>query len=152
MRGRPPLPTAVKEANGNPGKRALNHDEPKPQVAIPEPPQVVKDTPVAIDYWNETAPKLAALKVITEIDAGAFTSLCLAYARAIRAETEALNAPLVFGTKAGGAVNNNLIGIAHTAWKHYNRSAAEFGLTPSSRSRLVVKNTDEDDTDFERPM
>ena len=29
MRGRPPLPTAVKEANGNPGKRALNHDEPE---------------------------------------------------------------------------------------------------------------------------
>ncbi len=151
MRGRPPLPTAVKEANGNPGKRALNHDEPKPAVALPEPPQVVKDTPVALAYWNEIGPKLAALRIITEIDGGAFTSLCLSYARAIRAETEALNAPLVFGTKQGGAVNNNLIGISHTAWKHFNRSAAEFGLTPSSRSRLVVKDSGDDEDDFARP-
>ena len=50
--------------------------------------------------------------------------------RAIGAETEALNAPLVFGTKQGGAVNNNLIGISHPAVKHFNQSAAEFGLQP----------------------
>ena len=38
MRGRRPNPTRLKLLTGNPGKRPLNPDEPKPQIAVPECP------------------------------------------------------------------------------------------------------------------
>ena len=41
MRGRRPKPTRLKMLTGNPGKRPLNHDEPRPEAAIPEcPPEL----------------------------------------------------------------------------------------------------------------
>jgi hypothetical protein len=36
MRGRRPKPTRLKMLTGNPGKRPLNNDEPRPDVNIPE--------------------------------------------------------------------------------------------------------------------
>jgi hypothetical protein len=39
MRGRRPLPTAIKELTGNPGKRPLNLDEPHPPKIIPKCPK-----------------------------------------------------------------------------------------------------------------
>ena len=42
-RGRPPKPTAIKELEGNPGKRLLNKNEPKPK----------KVAPNAMDTTNE---------------------------------------------------------------------------------------------------
>ena len=35
MRGRKPVPTALKKLRGNPGKRPLNDAEPKPDVVVP---------------------------------------------------------------------------------------------------------------------
>jgi hypothetical protein len=41
MRGRRPKPTPVKVLTGNPGKRPLNKNEPRPDVLIPEcPPEL----------------------------------------------------------------------------------------------------------------
>lgn len=37
-RGRPPKPTAIKELEGNPGKRPLNKNEPKPKQTAPKCP------------------------------------------------------------------------------------------------------------------
>ncbi len=38
MGGRRPTPTAIRRANGNPGRRAWNHDEPVPPDAQPRCP------------------------------------------------------------------------------------------------------------------
>ena len=39
MAGRKPKPTAVKELEGNPGKRKLNRKEPKPDKGMPTCPE-----------------------------------------------------------------------------------------------------------------
>jgi hypothetical protein len=36
--GRKPKPTHLKLVTGNPGKTALNENEPKPEAALPSPP------------------------------------------------------------------------------------------------------------------
>ena len=39
MAGRKPKPTAIKELEGNPGKRKLNKKEPKPEKGMPVCPE-----------------------------------------------------------------------------------------------------------------
>jgi len=39
MRGRRPKPSRIKALTGNPGKRPLNAQEPRPEPALPECPQ-----------------------------------------------------------------------------------------------------------------
>ena len=48
--GRKPQPTALKVLKGNPGRRPLNEDEPKPEVLLPRPPAHL--SPVARREWR----------------------------------------------------------------------------------------------------
>ena len=52
-RGRKPTPTAIKELEGNPGKRALNDREPKPQKKAPACPKWLEDE--AKKEWRRLA-------------------------------------------------------------------------------------------------
>lgn len=84
QRGRKPKPTAVKELEGNPGKRQLNELEPKPKKKAPKCP-VWLDTE-AKKEWRRVAKQLEELGVLTEVDMAAFAGYCEAYARWKEAE------------------------------------------------------------------
>ena len=60
MRGRKPKPTSVKILTGNPGKRRLNHEEPKPPVSVPECP--VELSPTAKAEWDRLGRELVRLE------------------------------------------------------------------------------------------
>ena len=78
MRGRRPKPTRLKMLTGNPGKRALNPDEPRPEANIPEcPPEL---GPVARAEWDRLVVELAALRLLTNLDRAALAAYCGAYA------------------------------------------------------------------------
>ncbi|MBT6386690.1 MAG: phage terminase small subunit P27 family, partial [Alphaproteobacteria bacterium] len=56
MRGRKPKPTHLKAITGNPGKRPLNRDEPRPEIAVPEcPPEL---SPAAQREWQRLVGEL----------------------------------------------------------------------------------------------
>jgi phage terminase small subunit len=50
MRGRRPKPTRMKILTGNPGKRRLNENEPKPEPSVPDCPSELG--PVARQEWD----------------------------------------------------------------------------------------------------
>jgi P27 family predicted phage terminase small subunit len=78
MRGRRPKPTRLKMLTGNPGKRPLNEDEPRPDANIPEcPPEL---GPVARQEWHRLVGELAALRLLTNLDRAALAAYCGAYA------------------------------------------------------------------------
>jgi phage terminase small subunit len=78
MRGRRPKPTPLKVLTGNPGKRPLNKNEPRPDVLIPEcPPEL---GPVARREWDRVVGDLAALRLLTNLDRAALAAYCGAYA------------------------------------------------------------------------
>lgn len=78
MRGRRPIPTRLKMLTGNPGKRPLNGDEPRPDENIPEcPPEL---GPVARAEWDRLVGELAALRLLTNLDRAALAAYCGAYA------------------------------------------------------------------------
>lgn len=87
MRGRKPKPTQVKALTGNPGKRPLNLDEPRPTAAIPDcPPEL---SPASQRAWTRLVGELGQLRMLTNLDRAALAAYCGAYALWAEA-TEAL--------------------------------------------------------------
>jgi P27 family predicted phage terminase small subunit len=152
MRGRKPSPTHLKLVKGNPGKRPLNGSEPEPEAALPIPPTELCDD--ARIEWERVAAELHRIGVLTTIDRAALAAYCQAYGRwivaerAIRkmAERDQLTGGLMIKTTNGNAVQNPLVGTANKAMSDLVRYAAEFGMTPSARSRIHA-----DSPDGERP-
>ncbi|WP_337531429.1 phage terminase small subunit P27 family, partial [Zhenhengia sp.] len=82
--GRKPKPTSLKVLEGNPGKRALNDTEPKPEKKAPKCPTWLNKE--AKKEWKRIATELEALGILTEVDMAAFAGYCQAYARWKEAE------------------------------------------------------------------
>ncbi len=138
-RGRKPTPTAIKELEGNPGKRKLNDREPQPMKKAPPCPKWLE--PEAKKEWRRLAKKMEALGILTEIDMGAFAGYCQAYARWKEAEEFITQHGTIVKTPSGYWQQVPQVSIAQTYLKMMQKSAEQFGLTPASRSRIVADST-----------
>ena len=145
--GRKPKPTALKKLEGNPGKRKLNNKEPKPDHGIPPCP--IWLLPEAKSEWKRLCENLGQLGILTKVDRAAFAAYCQSYARWKEAQEHIDKEGAVFETEKGYQQQTPWVGIANTNQKMMLQAAAEFGLTPSSRSRIVVNenNTETDEMD-----
>lgn len=154
--GRRPLPTAVKKLRGNPGKRALNAEEPVVANGRPIVPPKLKG--VALDEWNAVVPELESMGVLSRLDGKALAAYCFCYAEWWQAHEEVekygliVEEPIV--DKEGEVVGarykrNPAVSIMHEAMKNMKAFLIEFGLTPAARSRLRVdtKKADVDPMD-----
>ena len=139
MAGRKPKPTAIKKLEGNPGKRKLNTKEPIPAKGMPECPDWL--LPEAKAEWERLCEKLSDMGVLTEIDMAAFAAYCQSFARWKEAQEHIDEEGSTFATDKGYQQQTTWVGIANTNQKLMLQAAAsEFGLTPSSRSRIVAGN------------
>jgi P27 family predicted phage terminase small subunit len=144
-----PTPTALKLVKGNPGKRAMNRQEASVALAEPTPPAFLSDD--AKVEWGRVVGVLYRAGLMTEIDRAALAAYCQAYGRwaqaeralARMAEKDTLNAGLIIRTKNDNAIQNPLVGIANTAKRAVVKYAAEFGMTPSARTRVNANPDDE---------
>lgn len=148
LRGRKPKASRIKELTGNPGKRRINKREPKHRKDIGPPPGWLDD--VAKQEWERIAPELRRTGILTVVDRTALAAYCKAYSRWRQAEDIVERSQtLVFKTKSGYIQQLPHISIAQTYLKIVNALAAEFGLTPSSRTRLSIGDAPSDDEDAE---
>jgi P27 family predicted phage terminase small subunit len=132
--GRPPKPSAVKELAGNPGKRPLNHKEPKPRVMVPPCPAWL--TGAARAEYKRHAKMLAGYRMITEADRLALAALAHEFGKWREAQERVdRDGPVLYSDK-GNPYQNPWQGIASTHFKNMVKLMTEFGLTPSSRSRI----------------
>ena len=136
MAGRKPKPTAVKKLEGNPGKRKLNKKEPAPAKGMPECPEWL--LPEAKVEWERLCVKLSDMGVLTEIDTAAFAAYCQSFARWKEAQEHIDEEGSIFATDKGYQQQTPWVGIANTNQKLMLSAAAEFGLTPSARSRIMA--------------
>jgi P27 family predicted phage terminase small subunit len=134
MRGRRPKPTRLKLLTGNPGKRPLNEDEPRPEAVIPDCPAELGA--VARREWDRLVGELAALHLLTNLDRAALAAYCGAYGMWAEA-TEAIQK---FGTMVksptGFPIQSPYVSIANRQAEIMMRISAEFGFTPASRGRI----------------
>ncbi|SHJ77713.1 phage terminase small subunit P27 family [Paramaledivibacter caminithermalis] len=135
-RGRKPKPTALKVLEGNPGKRPLNNNEPKPEKKAPRCPSWLE--PEAKKEWKRMAKILETIGVLTQIDAAAFAGYCQAYARWKEAEEFLSKHGTIFKTPSGYIQQVPQVSIAQTYLKIMKDFCSEFGLTPSARARIRV--------------
>ena len=145
QRGRKPKPTAIKQLEGNPGKRKLNGNEPKPMGA-PECPDWLEADAKA--EWNRLAEQMEQLGILTEVDMAAFAGYCQAYARWKVAEEFISKHGAIVKTPSGYWQQVPQVSIAQQYLKQMSKFCEQFGLTPASRSRIVTesKADNSDDT------
>jgi len=135
MRGTKPLPTNLRVLTGNASHRPVNKDEPKPAIRIPGPPENLSDE--ARPYWEQYGKQLAAMRVLSEVDQAALALLCECTATYWmmmgRVRAEGIIVPI---GKNGASGYNQHFNAANKAQAQMRQLLAEFGLTPSSRTRV----------------
>lgn len=146
MRGPKPKPTHLQLVLGNPGRRPLNTAEAKPDAKLPKPPPELGAD--AKREWQRMAAELHALGLLTGLDRAALAAYCTTYGRwvvaeralARQAERDPSTQALLVRTKKGNIIQNPLVGTANKAMSDMVRYAAEFGMTPSARSRIKAES------------
>ena len=149
-RGRKPKPSHLKVVTGTLHPSRENRQEPKPKVSMPSPPSHLSEE--AKEEWERLCKDLYNLGILTELDRAALAAYCQAYGRWVQAERAfaemAEGSPsggMVVMTKNDNAIHNPLVGAANKAMADMMRYASEFGMTPSSRSRIKSDGQAEED-------
>ena len=147
-----PKPTKLKILEGNPGKRPLNLNEPKPlQIALECPDWLLDE---AKKEWKRLAPELERLGLLTIIDKIAFAGLCQSYAKWKAAEEFIKKNGTTYRIpkmdKSGKVVSVYIapfpeVAIANQSLRQIKSFASEFGLTPSSRGGIYLPGETLDD-------
>ena len=142
--GRKPRPSHLKIIEGNPGKRPLTKNEPKPRPIRPFCPRWLLAE--AKKEWSRVMPELERMGLLTTVDRAALATYCQAWARYREAE-EALEK---YGSILKSPESDYIQVSPYTTISRQNAQivrafCAEFGLTPGSRTRLSVRDSLEDD-------
>ena len=106
-------PTALKILQGNPGKRKLPQHEPKPPEGQCLPPAGLSKA--ELSEWNQLAPVLETMRVLTTADQKALAVLC----------------GLLTAWTSGADRDARLAG-------EIRQYLTQFGMTPSSRAKVSV--------------
>lgn len=147
MAGRKPLPTQLKLVKGTARPHRMNPAEPQPVVAVPDPPEHLDAEDRAV--YTAMARMLARHGVMTELDAGALARYVVIWRRWLEAEAEVKRRGPVVKTVGGNIIQNPFLAVANKCLAQMGQIESEFGLTPSSRSRIRTAAPAESSDPFE---
>lgn len=138
--GRRPKPTAIRRAEGNPGKRGYNAAEPVPPEGLPNCPDHLSETAQA--EWHRLAEILYDMGVLTTVDRAALAAYCQAYGRWVEAEEKMKETPPMIRTPSGYVQQSPWMSVANKQLEIMGRYMTELGMTPASRSRVAALSAD----------
>lgn len=134
-RGRKPTPTALKKLKGNPGKRPLNGAEPVVPPGKPTCPKHIAGE--GKKEWARSTKLLAEMGLLSKAEGPALALYCQLYERWVEAEANIKKYGMIIPVGENGALQlSPYVSIANQAMAQMQRLLCEFGLTPSSRSRI----------------
>lgn len=153
MRGRKPKPVELRVLHGSAAERA-RAEHPQPRRVLPRCPEFL--TGEAERCWKRLARELYDAGLLTAVDRDALATYCAAFARwrkaedllaksgeiirtEIKTELDANGNKVVTG--GGNVIQNPWLAISNKAQETMNKLAAEFGMTPSSRSRVKAEQS-----------
>ena len=146
-------PTHLKLITGNPGRRPLNKNEPKPKPGIPAVPAHLSNE--AKVEWGRIASQLNDIGLLTQVDRAALAAYCQAWADWVEAEEQlrrygkVVKSPVktvtrrsggaeVTETSGGFPMQSPFLSIRNRALEIMHKFLTEFGMTPAARSRITV--------------
>lgn len=146
MRGRRPIPTSVKKAQGNPGRKPLNKTEPS---AGKHPEKPLHLTGESAALWDRLCEMFESMGILDMADGLAIELICETYEEWRRNMEVIKKNGGVYSTKSitGEKILRQLPHVAQAsdAWKRIRSMLSEFGLTPSARVRLGSSEAEEDE-------
>jgi P27 family predicted phage terminase small subunit len=134
MAGRKPLPTHLKVVKGTARSHRINTAEPQPGIAVPDPPAHLDERARA--KFTAMAEMLARHGIMTELDAGALARYAVIWCRWIEVEADVKRRGPIVKTEGGNIIQNPFLSVANKCLLQMAQIESEFGLTPSSRSRI----------------
>jgi P27 family predicted phage terminase small subunit len=146
--GRPRTPSKMKVLRGTDraDRMLANEMDPKTAVLLPSPPAYLDS--VAKKVWEKTTRALKELDMLVEVDYELLAAYCFNYAIIEKCSKE-ISKPggmhIKYKNKAGATnlTAHPNIKIYNDALGNLNRLAAQFGFTPSSRTRISGPKKDE---------
>lgn len=148
-RGPAPESAAVKKAKGNPGKRKIieqpdlsapNHDSAIPSITAPE---WLSDG--AVEIWDRLAARLAAMKLLQQIDSMTFGRYCEDFARWLALSKNIIELGETYKTVTlhGEFIKLNPASMmASRLNRELMMMEQNFGLNPADRQRIFVARAD----------
>ena len=143
-RGGPkPKPTKLKLLHGEKNKDRINLKEPKPAPVVPKcPAWLNKDAKVE---WKRISKELSILGLLTRMDMAALAAYCDCYSRFKNASKQLQKHGMIIKAPSGYPVQSPYLSILNKALTDMKSYLIEFGMTPSSRTRISVEGNDKDD-------
>jgi P27 family predicted phage terminase small subunit len=153
----PRKPLAVKLLHGNPGKRALNKNEPR-FTGKPRCPDWLH--PLAKQEWKRIVAEFKHLDLLKATDQAALAAYCVAYARwrtaeeIVEQEGQMIKEPIL--TRSGNVTGyrwkkHPAVAVAKDERAAMLTAGRLFGLNPSSRGSIHApepeQHIDDDDDD-----
>ena len=142
-RGPAPQPTVKRKLHGNPGRRPYPKNEPKPEKSekIPLAPRHLDK--VAQKEWRRMAKELHPIGLLTNIDLTALAAYCSTYSLWVDAITKIQKHGPLIKAQSGFPMQSPYLQIANKSQAEMRKWMVEFGLTPSSRTRITVEKPKE---------
>ncbi len=162
MRGRKPKPTALRIAEGDPGKlgkqklEQIGASHPRAETGLPPSPDRLQGLArEAYEYWRE---QLEKMRLAEMPDSLTLERAAVHYALAseadvhIREEGAVIQEPVV-SRETGEVIGyrqkrSEWVLVRAEADRIFRQFASEFGLTPVSRTRLTVDHSREEEQDL----
>lgn len=133
---RPRKPTSLKLVTGTARADRANGGEPEPQLlADLTPPAHLSERSAKV--WNELAPMLRRIQLLTEADTVAFEMLCDAVAD-YRFARETRGDDMVTYSHKGSQMLDQWLVAQQACGKRAETLMGRFGMDPVSRSRVMV--------------
>jgi P27 family predicted phage terminase small subunit len=124
----------VKKLRGTDRKDRTNEAEPEFDASSVLPPDELEGD--ALACWRDTAPMLLRAGVLRESDRRALEMLCREWAVYREAQRKVDSSGMLVKAPSGYPMQNPYITIANKAFRNAQSMMSEFGLTPSSRTRV----------------
>lgn len=149
MAGRKPKPTELKVLQGTQKKCRINEYEPKPKGDLQNPPEYFSDE--QRDIWHyaiENAPK----GLLKRLDMSVLEIWVTASLMHREASQKVAKSGQVIKSPSDYPIINPYLAIMNKQAMIMLKAASEMGFTPSSRSRVYLKENEESENKFANNM
>ena len=140
MPGPKRLPTQLKVLKGTAQPCRINKNEPKPKADNVKMPPGLSDE--AKKHWKLVSKQLLSAGLLTNLDVFALQMYCEAFARWSHANEQIQKYGPVVKTPNGFPTQSPFLQIANKAFDQMKGMLTEFGMTPSSRSKVHAGEVD----------
>ena len=145
--GKRPLPTKMKELRG--GRKTYhkappkNEAKPKTTERLPRAPAYLNK--VAQAEWRRVVKELHPLGLLTKIDTVSLSAYCVCFAGWVDATAQVQKHGVLIKSPNNVPMQSPYLSIANRAMVEMRKWLVEFGMTPSSRTRVTATESEKED-------